>query len=103
MKKLILKLLVALALHILYFVVIAGIGITNTVLGRKAVWLELSFFLLLEILLFVVCLPHGFGCTLLRDLFGIFKSILKFGFICIKVIDMIDEYACGNLKALKLI
>ena len=44
MKKLILKLLVALALHILYFVVIAGIGITNTVLGRKAVWLELSFF-----------------------------------------------------------
>lgn len=44
MKKLILKLLVALLIHILYFVVIAGIGITNTVLGRKAVWLELSLF-----------------------------------------------------------
>ena len=77
MKKLILILLVALALHILYFVVIAGIGITNTVLGRKAVWLELSFFLLLEILLFVVYFIAPLSSTVHKIVYWIVSELFS--------------------------
>ena len=73
MKKLILKLLVALALHILYFVVIAGIGITNTVLGRKAVWLEILLF----VVYFIAPLSstvHKIVYWIVSELFSLFTA-----------------------------
>ena len=53
MKRLIVKLLLALFINILYFVTIAGIGITNTFLGKKAALLELSLLAIMVILLFI--------------------------------------------------
>lgn len=53
MKRLIVKLLLALFIHILYFVTIAGIGITNAFVGKKAALLELSLFTIMVILLFI--------------------------------------------------
>ena len=79
MKRLILKILVALLIHLLYFAIIAGIGITNTVLGRKAILLELSFFLILEILLvityFIVPLSstnHKIIYWIISEMFSVF-------------------------------
>lgn len=42
MKRLIVKLLLALFIHILYFVTIAGIGIANAFIGKKAALLVMS-------------------------------------------------------------
>lgn len=77
MKKLIMKLLVALLIHILYFVVIAGIGITNTVLGRKAVWLELSLFLILEILLLVAYFIAPLSSTVHKIIYWIVSELFS--------------------------
>lgn len=77
MKRLILKILVALLINILYFVIIAGIGITNTVLGRKAILLELLLFLMLEILLFITYFIAPLSSKIHKIIYWIISEIFS--------------------------